>query len=1349
VVKRLKNPEDFRGLTEKEVEISREKNGSNVINAGKGRFSELGKKIVQDPMLLLLVAAGVIYFVTGNSGDAWFMFAAIIAIVSISLYQDRRSQKALDALRVLTLPNCRVIRNGIITSIRISDVVIGDYLLAEEGSTIAADGTIQRSNDFAVNESILTGESLPVEKTIDEGINEVYQGTVVTRGLAICKVTAIGAGTKLGQIGQNLAAIEETETPLQKQIASFVRRMAIIGSAFFFVVWSINFYRSHNILDSLLKALSLAMSILPEEIPVAFITFMAIGAWRLSKLGVIVKHINTIETLGSATVICVDKTGTITKNQMDLRDLYVFATDSIDKPASDNSKTRQLINYAMWASEPIPFDPMEVALHEAYRYITEKDERHEYKMIHEYPLSGHPPFMTHIFQRDGTRIIAAKGAPEGILSVCKLNDKDIARVTDIIRKISSTGARVLGVARGHWHGSEFPETQDEISFTFLGLVSFYDPPKDNMRQVLSGFYNAGINVKMITGDYTETAESIANQIGLTGARLLTGEEVMKMTEQELQYEVERVNIFARTFPEAKLKVLEALKKNGHVVAMTGDGVNDGPALKAAHIGVAMGKRGTEVAKQASAMILATDDLSRMVDAVAAGRKIYTNLKKAIQYIISIHIPIILMVVIPLMLNWTYAFMFTPVHVIFLELIMGPTCSIVYENEPGEKGLMQQKPRPATLSFFNWQELTTSIVQGLAISFGALAVYQYSIYSDLGEQLTRALVFTTLISANIFLTLVNRSLVNPFWISIKYRNPLVPITIGVTAGLTALILFVRPVSDFFRVISPSPFQLFIAGAAGFISVVWIDVLKVIRLRSRQLILLLVACFLVAGAFAQAFDPGLRTAVQQTQDPQLQKFYEANNYSRAWTNPTDVNELLGSIQSIYMDGLNPEDYNIGYLSTLSVQRPVAEEEKTRLDLELTRSFLRLAHDLYEGKINPDKLFPGDWEACTTSADYAGLLQSALNGNGIGETLEFMKPMDNSYEGLKYMLSNFRVMESKGCLPGIKAGNAIHPGDADERIADIRKTLALLRLMPAELDNGDIRYDSTILIAVTKFQRLHGLTPDGEIGRKTQQALQLTASDYIKTIVANLEKYRWHQSRLLERSIKINIPSFGFKLSDHERTELEMKVIIGRVDRPTPVVSSVITAMIINPTWTVPPTILEEDLLPTVISDPGYLRRHNMRVITSRGKELNPDSINWSKFASRKFPYNIQQDPGPTNPLGRIKFIFPNHHAVYLHDTNMPSLFASQQRSISSGCIRIESPMALVRVLTPASGWTDEMVRAEIDVGETRVITVKDPLPIHLTYFTAYVEGDELHMVNDLYGYDSVILQALKGASRNGLR
>ena len=677
---------NIKGLTSAEVLASRNASGLNqLVFKKENGFWTVIKSLASDPMVIMLLVASVIYFFSGKTGDGIFLAAAIIFQSGISLYQHARSKDALAKLQEYIQAKCKVIRNGKQEEIKSEDLVIGDAMIVEEGTAIPADGAIIHSNDFSVNESILTGESMSVEKNIEN--NQIFKGTNVVSGLAIAKVTAIGNETSLGKIGKSLDDIKEEKTPLELQIANFVKKMAILGIVVFLIVWIINYLHSKVILNSLLQSLTLAMSILPEEIPVAFTTFMALGAWRLMKNGIVVKQMKTVETLGSATVICTDKTGTLTENKMDLVRLYDFASDKIFDPKLElNDAEKYLIKIAMFASEPIPFDPMEVALHHSYSTTNSIDERPKYKIVHEYPLNGTPPMMTHVFEnKGGERIIAAKGAPEALIHVSNLKPEDLEKIKNAIKVLTTEGYRVLGVGECNFEGNDFPKTQQEFKFNFKGILAFYDPPKNNISKVLKDFYEAGIKVKIITGDNQATTVSIAKQIGFQGfEHAITGQELMKLSDADFDKKVMETQIFTRMFPEAKLRIIEALKNQNEIVAMTGDGVNDGPALKAAHIGIAMGKKGSELAKEAASLILLKDDLSKMVKAVAMGRKIYTNLKKAIQYIISIHIPIILTVFLPLALGWIYPNIFSPVHIIFLELIMGPTCSIIYENEPIEK-----------------------------------------------------------------------------------------------------------------------------------------------------------------------------------------------------------------------------------------------------------------------------------------------------------------------------------------------------------------------------------------------------------------------------------------------------------------------------------------------------------------------------------------------------------------------------------------------------------------------------------------------------------------------------------------
>jgi Ca2+-transporting ATPase len=829
----IDSKDKISGLSNEEVTSSRTKNGSNSLeHQEKNHFLMSLLEMVKEPMFLLLVAAASIYYISGDYGDGIFMTVAIFLVAAISLFQEARSRNAIDTLKKLSQPKSKVIRNGELIEIPSEEIVLGDFIQVEEGTFIPADANILQSNDFSVNESILTGESLSVFKNETSENKTIYQGTTVATGLAIGEVIAIGNQTNLGKIGKSIATIVEEKTPLQIQINNFVTKMSVIGLVVFLIVWAINYYHSRVVLDSLLKALTIAMSVIPEEIPVAFASFMALGAWRLMKMGIITKQTKTVETLGSATVICTDKTGTITENKMSLAQLYVFKSNEIvDTKNSLSLDAIEVLKDAMWSSEPIPFDTMELAIHEAYAKLDSVDERPNFKLVHEYPLGGKPPMMTHIFEDSkGAKIIAAKGAPEAIIAVSQLSENEKKQILVAIEKMANKGYRVLGVGVTEFPGTDYPKTQQEFKFNFKGLVAFYDPPKANIQNVFETFYKAGIQLKIVTGDNAQTTTTIAKQVGFKDAdKVLNGDELMAMDEATLKVKVMETAIFTRMFPEAKLKIIQALKDNNQIVAMTGDGVNDGPALKSAHIGIAMGKKGTEIAKQAANLILIDDDFAKMTDAIAMGRKIYVNLKKAIQYIISIHIPIIMIVFIPLALGWMYPNIFTPVHIIFLEIIMGPTCSIIYENEPMERNLMIEKPRPLTTTFFNFKEITISIIQGVVITLGLLFMYQYCIQNNFSESYTRTSIFLTLIASNIFLTLENRSFYYSIFTTIRYKNNLVLIIIGITIVLTSLLLFVPVFSKFFLFEMVDYTQIGFSILVGFVSVIWIEFYKLFKRR----------------------------------------------------------------------------------------------------------------------------------------------------------------------------------------------------------------------------------------------------------------------------------------------------------------------------------------------------------------------------------------------------------------------------------------------------------------------------------------------------------------------------------------
>lgn len=830
-------PEHLRGLTADELRSSRERFGYNKAESFKeDSWLTMLLDILKEPMLLLLIAVTILYLMIGDYGEAIFMFAAILAVSGISFYQDNRSKRALQALEQLNEPLSKVIRDGQVQEIPSFEIAVGDLCIVEEGKMINADGRILHSNDFSVNESSLTGERFSIFKNRDSEDNRVYSGTIVVSGLAVFEVEFFGKETRLGQIGSAVLHMEEEKSPLQMQISSFVKKMAILGISVFAMVWVFSYYMSGGLIESLLNGLTMAMSVLPEEIPVAFTTFMALGAWKLMQDGLIIKRSNIVETLGSTTVICADKTGTITKNIMQLHYIYDKKSGHIAAASQLKEHTyAELIEYAMWSSEPVPFDPLEKTIHEVYASTQTTDLSKTYVMCHEYPLDGQPPMMTHIYEDEQKhRIIAAKGAAEAIMDVSILTSTEKSAIRKVIEEFGIKGYRILGVGKAIWNGPNFPKRQQDFQFEFLGLLMFYDPPKDGINEVFRQIADAGINLKIITGDHGGTTKAIAEQAGiLVDNPIVNGYEIADMEEGELQTLVKKTTIFARMYPERKLAVVRALKKNGEVVAMLGDGVNDAPALKAAHIGVAMGHKGTEIAKAAADLVITNDNLDNLIIGIAAGRRIYTNIKKAIQYIISIHIPIILTVALPLFLGWPYPLIFTPVHVIFLELVMGPTCSIAYESEPIEKNLMQKPPRIMADTFLNQKELTISIVQGLMITLGVLFAYQWTVNIGGTEEETRAMVFTTLIFANVILSLVNRSFYYSILDSLKNKNPLL-ISINVLAFLAVfVILYIPTVADFFQVkpleIGHIGFALLIAS----ISVLWFEVFKLYKRNKKDI------------------------------------------------------------------------------------------------------------------------------------------------------------------------------------------------------------------------------------------------------------------------------------------------------------------------------------------------------------------------------------------------------------------------------------------------------------------------------------------------------------------------------------
>lgn len=809
-----------QGLTDSDVFEQRKLYGSNQLTKSKNPLIGNILSVVSEPMFILLAAACCVYFFLHETSEAFTMLAALLFVTGIDVFQNFRSQKAVKALTHITKTKAKVIRNSKTTEIDVEDVVTQDIIICEEGMIVPADAVVVSSNDFSINEAILTGESVSVEKFVGDSIR---QGTLVVRGYCYAEVNAVGDKTTLAGIGALVATTGKEKTPLQVKVSRFVKVMVIAGSVAFVFVWGYHWWDSGDALHGLLHGLTMAMSVLPEEIPVALSTFMALGAYRLLKHGVIARSPKTVETLGSASVICVDKTGTLTQNLMQVAHTFNF-NENKEIDFSTSASYSEILEYAMWASEETPFDPMEKSIHEQYARLTDYDKRKDYHMIYEFPLSGTPPVMTHIYKSNQLDfIVSCKGGVEGVLKLCTLSIADKNTILQQSMVYAEKGLRVLGVAKGSWSKSEKPESQESIVFEFLGLITFYDPPDTNIIEVIEGFYKAGVHVKMITGDYKETARAIANQTGIKSESILTGGEMAVMPDDELDTKVLATTIFARVTPEIKLRIVNALKRVGQIVAMTGDGVNDAPALKAAHIGIAMGKRGTEVAKGAAGLVLAGDDLSKMIDAIYLGRRISENLTKAIRYIISIHIPIILLVTLPIFLVWLPAMLFSPIHVIFLELIMGPTCSIIYENEPTPDSDLKS-PTQANRNLLASSQLWITILQGLVITLGCIAVGYYGSHIGVDEYKIRSYIFSTLIFSNIFLTLFNRSFTSTVFQTLKRRNNLIPIITSISVALLLLILYSSAINQLFGMVPLKASELLLCLFVAFISTSWIEIIK---------------------------------------------------------------------------------------------------------------------------------------------------------------------------------------------------------------------------------------------------------------------------------------------------------------------------------------------------------------------------------------------------------------------------------------------------------------------------------------------------------------------------------------------
>ncbi len=843
--------EDFnintaKGLSEAEAAKLLKQEGYNELPSTKPRsIFVTALEVIKEPMFLLLVAGGLIYLLLGDLREALMLLGFVFVVLGITIYQERKTERALEALRDLSSPRALVIRDGLHRRIAGREVVPGDLIVLSEGDRVPADAELLFCTNLLADESLLTGESVSVRKACANGksimarpggddLPFVYSGSLIVQGQGAALVRATGSSTEIGKIGRSLQKVETEKTALQKETFQLVQKLAALGLGLCAIVVVVYGLTRNDWLQGFLAGITMAMAVLPEEFPVVLTIFLALGAWRISQSNVLTRRVPAIETLGAATVLCTDKTGTLTENRMTVKRIFAnekfYDLDGGEEPLPEG--IHEIVEYGILASQSDPFDPMEKAfkqLGEDYLSKTEHIHRN-WGLVLEYPLSMKLLAMSRVWRSpEGTDfIIASKGAPEAIADLCHFDALSRRRLSEKIGIMAKEGLRVLGVARARFKETDLPDGQHDFEFQFLGLIGLADPVRPGVADAIRECYDAGIRVIMITGDYPDTAQAIARQAEIRSPeKVLTGLDLEKISNANLQEQIKGVNIFSRVVPEQKLKLVLALRAQGEIVAMTGDGVNDAPALKAADIGIAMGGRGTDVAREAASLVLLDDAFPSIVRAVRQGRRIFDNIKKAMAYILAIHVPIAGMSLIPVLLQWPLLLL--PVHVVFLELIIDPACSVAFEAEPEEADVMQRRPRDPRKPLFGRRTVALSLLQGLFVLIIVLAVFAVSLYRGQGEMEARALTYTTLITANLGLILTNRSWSGTILETLRTPNPALWWVIGGALIFLGLVLYVPFLRDLFQFAPLDFLEIAIALMAGIASILWFEGLK---LFSRQ-------------------------------------------------------------------------------------------------------------------------------------------------------------------------------------------------------------------------------------------------------------------------------------------------------------------------------------------------------------------------------------------------------------------------------------------------------------------------------------------------------------------------------------
>jgi P-type Ca2+ transporter type 2C len=851
------------GLSNAQAAERLARDGPNALPSGQRRtLLSIAAETAREPMFLLLLAAGTLYLAFGDLQEGLTLFGFVLVTLALTLYQEGKTERAIEALRDLTSPRALVIREGQPQRIAGRDVVRGDVLKLSEGDRVPADALLVSADGVRADESLLTGEAVPVGKRLarpDElrsatgpadGVRNppggddlpgVYAGTLIVQGHALAVVTATGARSEIGRIGTALGTVESERSPLQKQTARLVRNLAFLALALSLALVVVHGLLKGDWLQALLAGIALAMAMLPEEYPVVMTVFPALGARRLSKEGVLTRRINAIETLGATTVLCSDKTGTLTANRMTVTHLAAGGIELADRLVLDAQAATDLpeafhalVEVAILASVVDPFDPMEQAFHQlGQRFLAGTEHLHrDWRLVQTYGLSPELRAMSHVWASSagGIQTVAAKGAPEAVVELCHLDPAQRSRVAAVVDELAAEGLRVLAAARGTFAGQAWPASEHDFDFEFIGLLGLSDPVRPEVPAAVAECRAAGIRVVMITGDYPATARAIAHQAGLAerDGSVLSGDDIATLSDEALRERMATVSVCARIAPEQKLRIVQALKARGDIVAMTGDGVNDAPALRAAHVGVAMGGRGTDVARESASLVLIDDNFASIVRAVRLGRRIFDNLRKAMSYILAVHVPIAGMALLPVLFGWPP--LLYPMHIALLELIIDPACSVAFENEPAERDVMQCPPRDAAAPLFGGATLWLALVQGLGVLGVVMGAFAWA-SPRIPEAEARAFAFATLVTGNLALILSNRSTTQSLWATLRTPNSILWVVVGLAMALLLSALYVPWAVGVLRFAPLPAHELAAAVALGLLSVVWFEGIKWIRRRGR--------------------------------------------------------------------------------------------------------------------------------------------------------------------------------------------------------------------------------------------------------------------------------------------------------------------------------------------------------------------------------------------------------------------------------------------------------------------------------------------------------------------------------------